>query len=132
MRKSSFRTLKEYFNFIQRSVYLDCSYTYFLSPSFQVHRKVEKPVPSAMIDTLSLQINHRDIILFSQYVFPAIPCDCMYFVSLHRYILTHCKMYLVVDENETTVFDVKNSLAQLDPSNPEVLSLVEKNGILSS
>ena len=56
----------------------------------------------------------------------------MYFVSLYRHILTHCKMYPVVDENDTTVFDVKTSLAQLDPSNPEVLSLVEKNGILSS
>ena len=53
----------------------------------------------------------------------------MYFVLLYRYILTHCKMYPVVDENDTTVFDVKTSLAQLDP---EVLSLVEKNGILSS
>ena len=41
-------------------------------------------------------------------------------------------MYPVVDENETTVFDVKNSLAQLDPSNPEVLSLIEKNGILAN
>ena len=54
MRKSSFRTLKEYFSQFIKDLCTAMRLTLTSSgPSFQVHRKVETLVPSAMIDTWS-------------------------------------------------------------------------------
>ena len=65
LRKSSLRTLKEYFSFCALSwtaVAITSS-----GPSFWVHRKAETLIPSTIIDTKSLQSNYRDT-FFSIYL----------------------------------------------------------------
>ena len=49
--------------FHQRSVYLDCNYTYFFRPQFLNTQKVETLVPpSAIINTHSSKSNYSDTI----------------------------------------------------------------------
>ena len=70
MRKSSFRTLKEYFSQFIKDLCTQTAIRLTLTssgPSFRVHREVETLVPSAMIDTIITKQLYIGI-LFSQYI----------------------------------------------------------------